>query len=548
MTGMVLAVLPFENQGTVQEEYFADGVTDAVRGKLALLPGVQVIARASSVSYKKTRKTPEQIARELGARYLLTGTVRWERGSDTGTSRVLVSPELVEVAPGEAPRTRWQQPFDASPTGVFHQQADIAERVAIALDLALGTGERQQIAERPTQNLAAYDAYLRGEEAAASLTDRELGAVGRARDYYQRAVALDSTFALAWTQLSRTHSIIYVWNPSTAEAEAARVAAERALALAPERAEGYFALGTYYNEVKTDDVRALEQFRRGQQFAPKHAELLSETGFCELRLGHTEEALTHVRQAEALDPRSVAIARDLMHLLIWLRRYPEAQAASERALALAPDNLYVLHVALRTHLARGDLAGARGLLRLVPREVDPTALVALVATLYDLSWVLDDEQQQLLLRLSPEPFGGNRADWAMALAQTHALRGDTLRARAYADTARLAYETQIRDVPENGTPHGLLGLMLAYMGRPTDAMRAGERGAELATKGSRGWAYTRHLLTRIYIMAGEYDKALDQLEFLLKTPYQLSPGWLRIDPTFDPLRRNPRFERLVNGS
>jgi eukaryotic-like serine/threonine-protein kinase len=264
--GKVLAVLPFENLGTGPDEYFADGVADAVRGKLAALPGVQVIARSSSVAYKKTDKKPEQIARELGARYLLTGTVRWERGSDIGTSRVLVSPELVEVTAGEPAKTRWQQAFDASLADVFHQQADIAERVAIALDLALGRREREQIAERPTRNLAAYDAYLRGEEAAASLSDRELGAVSRARDYYQRAVALDSTFAFAWAQLSRTHSIIYVWNPSTAEVEAARVAAERALALAPERAEGYFALGTYYNEVKTDDVRALEQFKRGQQF------------------------------------------------------------------------------------------------------------------------------------------------------------------------------------------------------------------------------------------------------------------------------------------
>jgi tetratricopeptide (TPR) repeat protein len=256
----------------------------------------------------------------------------------------------------------------------------------------------------------------------------------------------------------------------------------------------------------------------------------------------------HVHQAEAIDPRSVTVARDLIYSLIWLRRHPEAQAASKRALALAPDNLSVLHLALRTQLAQGDLAGARGLLREVPRKVDRTALVAYVATLYDLFWVLDDEQQQLLLRLSAEPFGGNRADWAMALAQTHALRGDTLRAHAYADTARVAYETQIRDVPKNGTPHGLLGVMLAYMGRPTDAMQEGERGVDLATKGSRGWAYTRHLLTRIYIMAGEYDKALDQLDLLLKVPYQLSPGWLRIDPNFDPLRGNPRFDCLVKGT
>ena len=162
--------------------------------------------------------------------------------------------------------------------------------------------------------------------------------------------------------------------------------------------------------------------------------------------------------------------------------------------------------------------------------------------------MLDDAQQQLLLRLSPEPFGGNRADGGMALAQTYALRGDTVKARAYADSARVAYEAQVRDVPENGTPHALLGVMLGYLGRQADAIREGKRGVYLATKNTRVVPYVLHQLARIYILAGEYDKGIDQLEFLLKVPYQLSPGWLRIDPTFAPLRGNPHFERLVSGS
>jgi DNA-binding SARP family transcriptional activator/TolB-like protein len=546
--GKVLAVLPFENKGTAQDAYFADGVTDAVRGKLAALPGIQVIARASSAPYRKAGKTPEQIARELGAQYLLTGTVRWERGANADAGRVLVSPELVEVAAGGAPKTRWEQPFSANLTDVFQVQADIAERVAQALDVALGTGERQQIAERPTGDLAAYDAYLRGEEAAAGLDLSELGALRRARDYYERAIALDSTFALAWAQLSRAHSLIYLWNPSAADAEAARRAAERALAVVPYRSEGYLALGEYYSRVRKQDVHALGQYARGLQVAPRDPVLLTDVAFSELSIGRAQDALLHVRQAEALDPRSVATANFTVYVLLWLRRQREALAASERALALAPDNLSVLHRAVRVHLARGDLAGARAVLRAAPRQVDRTVLVAYMATNNDLYWVLDEAQQRLLLRLSPEPFGANRADWGMALAQTYALRGDSTMARAYADSARLAYEAQVRDVPENGTAHGLLGVMLGYLGRPGDAIREGERGLYLATRDGRVGEYNRHLLTRIYILAGEYEKALDHLEQLRRMPYQLSAGWLRIDPTFDPLRGNPRFERLVNGS
>jgi len=154
-----LAVLPFENLGAADDEYFADGVTDEVRGKLASLPGLQVTARSSSGQYKKTAKTPQEIGRELGVDYLLTGTVRWEKAA--GGNRVRVSPELIVVSTAS---TKWQQPFDAALSDVFQVQADIAGRVAQALNLALEGPKQEQLAERPTQNLAAYDAYLKGEE------------------------------------------------------------------------------------------------------------------------------------------------------------------------------------------------------------------------------------------------------------------------------------------------------------------------------------------------------------------------------------------------
>ena len=160
-----LAVLPFENLGRPEDEYFADGVTDEVRGKLAALPGLEVTARTSSGQYKQTTKSPQQIGRELGVDYLLTGTVRWEKDTG-GQSRVRVSPELVQVSTAS---TKWQAPFDAPLTDVFQVQADVAARVAEALGVALGAGERERLAEQPTENLAAYDAFLKGEEAAGKL-------------------------------------------------------------------------------------------------------------------------------------------------------------------------------------------------------------------------------------------------------------------------------------------------------------------------------------------------------------------------------------------
>ena len=201
----LIAVLPFENQGDSADEYFADGITDEVRGKLATLPGLQVIAGSSASQYKRSGKTPQQIATELGVQYLLVGKIRWEKTDGSG-SRVRVSPELIQVGGGTAPTTRWQQPFDAALTDVFQVQADIAGRVAQALNLALATGVQQQLNERPTQNLAAYDAYLRGIEALS-----QGGAVTTLRPAvtsFEQAVALDTGFAAAWAGLSQSLSLL----------------------------------------------------------------------------------------------------------------------------------------------------------------------------------------------------------------------------------------------------------------------------------------------------------------------------------------------------
>ena len=539
-----LAVLPFENLGRPEDEYFTDGLTDAVRGKLTELPGLQVIARTSSSQYKHTSKSPQQIGRELGVEYLLTGTVRWEQEGG-GPSRVQVSPELVQVSTAAA---RWQAPFEAPLTDVFQVQGQIAGRVAGALGVALGAGEREQFSERPTQNLAAYDAFLRGEEAVGGNTTFDPVALRRARDYYEQAVGLDSSFALAWAQLSRAYSHLYLSAPNPAAAAAARRAAERSLALAPKRPDGRLALGIYYEEVRQDAPRALEQYTRGRQLAPRDARLLAFAGWAEFLLGRVEEGLADMRAAEVLDPRSVDIAQSLTWPLLSSRRYAEALATAERARALAPSNLLVIANVVWAHLAQGDLVGARGVLGAVPGEVDPAALVAQVAT-NDLSWVLDDAQQRLLLRISPEPFGGDRAAWGLALAETHALRGDSALARAYADSARLAYEARLRDLPEDAATHTYLGLALAYLGRRAEAVREGERGVELMpiSRDARG-ADLQRVLAWTYLLVGEPERALDHLEPLLKGPYYPSPGWLKIDPNFAPLRGNPRFERLVNGS
>jgi TolB-like protein/Flp pilus assembly protein TadD len=540
-----IAVLPFQNLGSQDDEYFADGVTDAVRGKLTGLPGLEVIASNSSSEYKKSNKTPQQIGQELGVQYLVVGKVRWEKGAG-GQSRVQVSPELIQASNGTA---RWQQPFDASITDVFQVQANIAGQVAEALNLALGAGEKQALAQKPTQNLAAYDAYLKGEEVSQRLGDADVSKLRQAMGYYEQAVALDSGFVAAWAQLSRAHAIVY-YNGTTAlgDARAALTTAQRAAAVGPDAPEAHLALGDYYNFVDGDFAEAMEEYSAGLRSAPTSPALLASAAIAVQSLGRMDSALALFRRSATLDPRSVTSARRIARALLWLRRYPEAREASQRGLALAPGNLSILENLAMVYLGQGDLAGARAVIR-TAKSVEPTGLVAFFANFWDLYWVLDDNQQNVLLRLTPRPFDDNRAAWGMSLAQTYALRGDRARTRAYADSARIGFEESLKLAPNDAQSHTLLGVALAYLGRKEDAIREAERGVAMApiSKDAYGGPYNQLQLVRTYILVGEQEKALDQLEPLLKIPFYLSPGWLKIDPMFDPLRKNPRFEKLVKG-
>ncbi|MGE5414866.1 MAG: TPR end-of-group domain-containing protein, partial [Syntrophomonadaceae bacterium] len=544
-----IAVLPFENLGAPEDDYFADGIADQIRGQLASLPGVEVIARASSTPYKKTTKTPKQIADELNASYLLTATVRWQKGG--GTSRVQVSPELVDVTHPDAPTTKWQQPFDANLTDVFQVQSDIASKVAQALGAALGAGEEKRLAEKPTQNLAAYDAYLRGEEVWGPLSSNDPPTLRKALALYEQAVALDPNFAQGWAKVSVAASLLYRNGaPDPQLAERSLKAAEKAVALAPDRPEGYQALGNYQRLVSEDYAAALATYAKGLRIAPNDVTLLGSAVLGEQGAGRWEEALRHAKEIERLDPRSGAAPRRVGVTLIPMRRYAEARQAVDRALALRASDLQSILMKAMTFLGEGNLAGARDTSEAAAKKVEPTALVAYIATYQDLGWALSEEQQQLLLRLTPDAFDGDRAAWGITLAQAFGWRGDAANVRIYAEEARKANEEQLRQAPDDAQRHTFLGLSLAYLGRKDEAIREGLRGVELlpTSKDAVNGPYLQHQFARIYILVGEPDKALDQLEKVLKIPYYVSPAWLKIDPNFDPLRSNPRFQKLVAGT
>jgi TolB-like protein/Flp pilus assembly protein TadD len=547
-----LAVLPFDNvllplddRGDTANAYFADGMTDAVRGKLGSIGALEIIASASSNQYRHTAESLDQVGRELGAQYLLIGRVRLIKRVD-GQSRVRVDPELVQVSGVPRPIMRWEQSFDADLSDVFQVQADIATHVAQALRVVLTPTTSRTLAQRPTDDMDAYDAYLRGQA-----IERQQGSsaalLRRAAEMYTNAVRRDSTFALAWAALSEADAKIYSIGAAAAiDADASRRAAASALDLAPELPEAHVALGTYYNVVERDNTRALTELQAALQLAPPDARVLQRIGLVERDLGRWREALLHHEEAARLDPRDAATARALGLEYLWLRRYPASIAALNRAIALEPASLDNIQFRALAALAQGDLEGARRIVHDAP-PLDATAFIAYFATFIDLVWFLDTGQRQRLITLSAGAFDGDRAAWALALCQVYALNGDRARVQAYADTAQAAFANEMRTASREPALRAMRGVALAYLGRRPEAIAEAKRAVVLGQRSGYAFEspYYRHQLVRTYLILGETDKALDEIEALLDIPYVLAPGWLRIDPTFDPLRGNPRFERLI---
>jgi eukaryotic-like serine/threonine-protein kinase len=542
-----IAVLPFENLGDSADAYFADGMTDAVRGKLTTLTDLEVIARSSSAQYAPRRNVPDRdAARELGVRYLLKGTVRWAKVSGR-SSRVLVTPELVEVASDGAPASRWQQPFDAELADVFRVQGEIAGNVAQAMRVALGGAERQRLAAVSTTNPAAYDAFLRGEAIAANggAISAELR---RAIPHYERAVRLDSTFADAWAYLSIALSIIYANGVPSADLDReARTAADRAVQLAPHSGTAHRALGTYYRVVRFDNRRALEEFQIAAAAAPRDPLVLSALGVGRLSLGQVEEAVRDLEAAQRLDPRSPVALLTLALGQLWRREPAAARTTADRLLSLAPGNPQYIRVRVMAALAAGDLADARAVLQAAARQTDVDALGVHLASAWGLGWALDDALQRRVLAAGVERYDGDRGGMAFVRMQLHGWRGDSVAMHAWADTAFRELDAQVRAMPNDAQRRANRGVALAYLGRTEEAIADGERAVAMLPieQDAIAGPHQVQLLARIHLVSGEPDKAVDLLGQILARPYYVTPAWLRIDPTFAALRGNVQFERLT---
>ncbi|MGE5927414.1 MAG: protein kinase domain-containing protein [Gemmatimonadota bacterium] len=535
-----LAVLPFENRGGEADAYFVDGVTDEVRGKLTRLPGFEVIARTSSDQYRETTKSPAEIADELGVDYLLTGTVSWMR-TPGAPDRVQVAPELVNVRTGAA---TWKQRFDTELTDVLKVQSSIASEVASALGLALGGADQERLADSPTENLAAYDLYLKGR----AIQSRDPVTQRQAASYFEQAVALDDRFADGWAALAEATAIVFAnGQRDRSNANRAREAADRAMALDPSGTAGRIALFDYLTLVENNSEAAASHIEEAMEIAPNDVEVLRRASRIASDRNDSERALGLLDRARALDPRSASVAQSRLFTLVRHGRYRDALAAGDAVFELTPTDLQSVQFHAMAYLALGDLDKARAVVRRALGVIPPPLLVAQFAGFFEMSWMLEPSEQQLLFRLNPAAFDNDRAWWSQSLATAHWDAGERGRARAYADSGLAASYAQVQDSPDGGQTNSLYGLLLAYLGRHDEAIEYGRTGLRASIQ--RGDApqavYAHILLARIHLIFGELDAAAAALDEVAANPHQYTAAWMRLDPMFRPLRGHARFESML---
>ena len=537
----MLAVLPFKNLGAATDQYFADGLTEEITSRLASVSGLGVISRTSADRYRDSAKPLKEVGRELGAHYVLEGSVRWDKAGAT-QSRVRVTPQLIRVSDDSH---LWADRYDADLADVFQVQGNIAEQVTRALDVTLQEPERRQFAARPTSNLSAYDAYLRGN--AVYPTDFTVGldritsGLHQAADQYREAVRLDSVFALAHAKLGETLVMLAEFgDPSTATA--AKQAIEQALKLAPSLTDAHAALGLYHFAVDRDSVKALKELQVALAQRPNDAGLLATLAQVEWRTsGVSGKAIEHAEAAMKLDPQSLGSLAGLAPLYQEAQRFNDAERLYDRMIGLQADNPGPYVGKAMIHLLRGDMLGARTVIRSAAGRVDSMALITAAATNRS-TWhalgMLDEPYQKALLTLRPEAFGGDTAWFALATGYTYRARGDSARFHAYYDTAYAAASVR----PNDPFARGVQIWVLAGRGQRAKAYRA---LAELRSSSGRQILGTE-LEARLAVIAGDYDRALTLLAREDWGP-DLTIPWLCVDHFWYPVRHDPRFQRLTKG-
>jgi serine/threonine protein kinase/Tfp pilus assembly protein PilF len=545
-----VAVLPFENLSADPDNaYFADGIQGEILTRLASIADLKVISRTSTQQYQSKPTDLREIAKQLGVANIVEGSV--QKVAD----KVRVNVQLINP---QTDAHLWAESYDRKLTDVFAVESEIAKRIAESLQAKLTGREEQVIAAKPTEDLEAYDAYLRGLAYTLKTFPTRAHALG-AQKYLKEAVRLDPKFALAWALLSYVDARGYITQglePTVALREETRQAAETALTLQPNLGEAILAKGQYHYACLKDYDTAIRYFEQARHFLPNSSRVPESLAWVTRRRGQWDKSEAYFDEAERLDPRNVNLLTQRADSYTRLRRFPEALRKLDQVLDITPDDVDALTLKAAIAQAQGDLPRASALL--APLHLGADAPEDLETEVYQA--ILVRRPAQIIPRLEeiltkPDPVLGHmKGELRFLLGWAQEVAGDHAGAKETWLQARNELETLLKEQPDNSGLIGHLALTNMGLGDKAAALALAERAiaASPIEKDVLLGPTPIEFLARVAARMGEPDRAIAALQKLLSIPYTgalaagppLTPALLRLDPMFDPLRDDPRFQKL----
>jgi serine/threonine-protein kinase len=537
-----IAVLPFENlSADPQNAFLADGVQDELLNDLAKIAELKVISRTSVMDYKSgTKRNLRKIASELGVAHVVEGSVQ------RVGSRVRVSAQLID------PKTDthlWAQNYDGLLDDVFAIQSDIAIAIADQLQAKLSAQTKSAIEESPTKDLAAYDLYVRARLLMGTGFSQE-GNLLEATRLLDESIARAPDFFLAYCLSAETNCRLYrVFDHNPARRDLADGAVKAAVRLRPESGEGHLEQARYFYICNLDYENARAELALARRKLPNNAQVFELMGHIDSMQGRWNEAARNYEKALNLDPRNLSTLQQLAVGYVFTRRFAESVATTDRAVAVAPHDVYLQACRAYTYLHwRADSKPLHKILDENAAAVTNYGQFALDVALCERNRALAEHA----LAAIGDGFRQGQLDFSPSFLRGCVARafGDAATAQEAFTAARSEFERTVREQPDGGGPLCMLGLIDAGLGRKEEAIREGRRAAELTpvTKDAMNGANIMQFLGVIYAWTGEKDLAIKQIAATLQVPSVLSYGELRLHPFWDPLRGDPRFEKLVEAA
>ena len=540
-----IAVLPFQSLSDEKENaYFADGVQDDILTNLSKIGDLKVISRMSVMSYRgDALRNAREIGKALGVGALLEGSVR------RAGNRVRVSVQLINANNDEH---IWAEDYDRDLTDVFAIQTDLAQKIAAALQAKLSPHEKERLDRQPTKDPNAYLLFIQAHDYA-NRPERFRDDSLKAEELFEQAIKIDPKFAAAFAGLSMVESWIYhSFEPTAARREKARLNADESLRLQPDLPEGHLALGSVYYYCDRDYERALAEFEIAKRDLPNEAQAYMAIGAIQRRQGKWTESTANLEKAAALDPKNASILINLAYSYMALRNFEAADKTIDRAIAVAPQSFAT--VGLKAYLAvarRGDLSEAEKQFSAISPELDANGLVTWMRSGI-LMWQRKFPEALAVVQKFPgetlTTYNTAPEPKAFREGSIHFLEGDKARAQIEFEQARVVSEQLLREAPEDPARHAQHGLILAALGRKAEAIAEGKRAVELLPESRDAFDGPQFTaaLAQIYAWTGETDEAFRLLDHLLSVPNGIAVSILKLDPAWDSLRKDPRFQALID--